>query len=70
MLHDPTLGNGVNVVDLGEEVKSVGDKDLCSTFRVIQEHLLEHRLPNMGIQGRKGILGMPRQPIIRKRNRK
>ena len=68
VLHDLTFGNSVDVVDLGKEVKSVGDEDLGSTFGVIQEHLLEHRLPNMGIQSGKGVLKTSRQPITRNMN--
>lgn len=70
MLHDLAFGDGVDIVDLGEEVKRVGDKDLCSTFGVIQENLLEHRLPDVGIQSGKGVLKMPRQHATGNRSRR
>jgi hypothetical protein len=55
-LHDLSIGDGVNVVDLGEEVQSVGDEDLGPAFGVIHEHSLEHRPADVGIQSGKGIL--------------
>jgi len=55
-LLDLAVGDSINVVDLGEEVQSVGNENLGSTFGVIHEHLLEHCLSDMGIQSGKGIL--------------
>lgn len=48
-LLDLTIGNGINIVDLGKEVKSVGDKDLGSARDVVYENLLEYRLSDVGI---------------------
>jgi len=55
-LHNLTVGNRVDVIDLRKEVQRVGDEDLGPTFGVVHEHLLEHRPPDMRIQSRKGIL--------------
>ena len=54
--HDLAVGDRINVVDLGKEVQSVGDKDLGSAFGVVHEHLLEHRSSDVGIQSGEGIL--------------
>jgi len=48
-LLDLTVGNRINIVDLGKEVKGVGDKDLGSARDVVYENLLEYRLSDVGI---------------------
>ena len=55
-LHDLSVHDGVNVVDLGEEVQGVGDENLGSAFEVIHEHSLEYCPPDVGIESGKGIL--------------
>ena len=60
-LHDLTVCDGENVVDLGEEVQSVGDENLGLTVGVIHKHLVEHRFPDMGIERGKGVLEVFRQ---------
>ena len=42
-LHDLTVCDSENAVDLGEEVQSMGDENPGLTVGVIHKHLVEHR---------------------------
>ena len=41
----------------------MGDENLGLASAVIDEYLLEHKPFNVGTQGEKGVLKVPRQPV-------
>ena len=53
-LHDLTVGNSENAVDLGEEVQSVGDENPGLTVGVIHKHLVEHRFLTWASRAERG----------------